>query len=405
MSAATDSKYKNLPGIVSDQPDVYETTDLPEADQPKPTEERFDSEHIEKTNINLSSAFQSFRGKSLLAEQTDFSDSIVVRQKRGYSTNPTVIAIGAIGSNEPETVVEKYNRLQLEIKDLAVALEDIKKTAERTDSGTNLSADAIVSLQSQLKELQAEQILGPSAQFHIADPQGQGIKSLIGKVEELKKQTTAPTKTDSKKKAEGEKTSAARLVYELYPSGNSTISGQAVKAAELESRLNKLETVLGISDEKNLSEIHASGKTVVEAVQTMSDKVKMLDLNHLDLVEARLTVLQQKMTQINEKKQAIDGDSVAKVNEVYEMMSKWDAYCSTLPQLLSRMRSLSELHEQALQFSQALTQLDTVQQQLSKSLEMDSSLLGDVRAGLAENMEIIKTQCESIDKRIKMLTK
>lgn len=47
----------------------------------------------------------------------------------------------------------------------------------------------------------------------------------------------------------------------------------------------------------------------------MSDKVKMLDLNHLDLVEARLTVLQQKMTQINEKKQAIDGDSVAKVSE------------------------------------------------------------------------------------------
>ncbi len=43
-------------------------------------------------------------------------------------------------------------------------------------SSPNLSVDSIVALQCQLKELQAEQILGPSAHFHIADPQGQGMR-------------------------------------------------------------------------------------------------------------------------------------------------------------------------------------------------------------------------------------
>lgn len=66
------------------------------------------------------------------------------------------------------------------------------------------------------------------------------------------------------------------------------------------------------------------------------------------------------------------------INELYEAVKKWDSFCESLPQLLTRMQALKHLHEQAIQFSQALTQLDTVQQQISKTLETDSALLDEV---------------------------
>ncbi len=34
------------------------------------------------------------------------------------------------------------------------------------------------------------------------------------------------------------------------------------------------------------------------------------------------------------------------VNELFELMKKWDSFCASLPQLVARMQSLSELHEQ-----------------------------------------------------------
>lgn len=43
----------------------------------------------------------------------------------------------------------------------------------------------------------------------------------------------------------------------------------------------------------------------------------MLDLNHLELVEARLTVLSQKLSQIKEKKTALDGEDASKVAKFF----------------------------------------------------------------------------------------
>lgn len=59
----------------------------------------------------------------------------------------------------------------------------------------------------------------------------------------------------------------------------------------------------------------------------------------------------------------------------------------------------------AMQFSQALTQLDGVQQQLVKSVETDSKLLQELKAGMAENMQVLRTNCESLEKRLKTLGK
>ena len=97
------------------------------------------------------------------------------------------------------------------------------------------------------------------------------------------------------------------------------------------------------------------------------------------------------------------------------MMRKWDAMCSSLPQLVSRLQSLKDLHEQgktiwaifsvllisilfaifaALQFSQSITYIDGIQQELSKTLDLNVNVLKEVSdASLCKNKEYFKQDC------------
>lgn len=104
-----DPKYENLPGIVStlcrksenywsrfvdigvlnfyfsqayDQPDVYETGDLPEADQPDPSEEE-ENECIEQLHLSVKDSFNKFKGR-FLTGAVDFSDRLSRKNRIGY---------------------------------------------------------------------------------------------------------------------------------------------------------------------------------------------------------------------------------------------------------------------------------------------------------------------------------
>ena len=84
-----DPKYANLPGIAHDQPDVFETGDLPESDQHYDDEAEGSSviDHVVETlHVSASDAMGRFAGKNLDAAGVDFSDRIKggSRGKRGY---------------------------------------------------------------------------------------------------------------------------------------------------------------------------------------------------------------------------------------------------------------------------------------------------------------------------------
>ena len=83
-----DPKYANLPGIAHDQPDSYETGDLPESEQhyDEDAEGSIIDNAIEMLHISASDAMGRFAGKNLDAGGVDFSDRIKGggRGKRGY---------------------------------------------------------------------------------------------------------------------------------------------------------------------------------------------------------------------------------------------------------------------------------------------------------------------------------
>uniref|UniRef100_A0A183BKM2 DUF4094 domain-containing protein n=1 Tax=Globodera pallida TaxID=36090 RepID=A0A183BKM2_GLOPA len=86
-------------------------------------EEEFESEELEKVHLSMGLARKRFDNCMLNSEGADFSDSVGARRlKRGFKANEIFEAEPA-GSEEEETLEQRYNRLTQEVKKLAAEVE------------------------------------------------------------------------------------------------------------------------------------------------------------------------------------------------------------------------------------------------------------------------------------------
>ncbi len=52
----------------------------------------------------------------------------------------------------------------------------------------------------------------------------------------------------------------------------------------------------------------------MDGVESLQQKLQLLDLNQMDALDARLTLLLQKLNQLHEKKKQLEGNDAAKVS-------------------------------------------------------------------------------------------
>lgn len=64
----------------------------------------------------------------------------------------------------------------------------------------------------------------------------------------------------------------------------------------------------------------------------------------------------------------IDENLEKKVNEILELMQKWDVTCSSLPSNVNKVKALNRLHEQAQHFAGGLSHLKTIREKLEKEV-------------------------------------
>jgi len=74
-----------------------------------------------------------------------------------------------------------------------------------------------------------------------------------------------------------------------------------------------------------------------------------------------------------------------------------------LPELVDRLDSLQLLHEKALGFSKAMTQLDSVQQKLDDNLASNQKLLKETQSKFSENLSNIQNNFNHIENRLSAL--
>ncbi|XP_030846061.1 dynactin subunit 2 [Strongylocentrotus purpuratus] len=401
-----DPKYANLPGIDT-QPDVYETNDLAEDDQQRELAE-LSSESVEKLSINTKEAFNKFQDKMLLSGQVDFSDRISQARRTGYVAPKKEYEILEDGYQDKETPVQRFQRLQHEIRDLGQEVDKLQKTAKEESSGVGVSPATLMQdisvLQQQLYGLHLEKILGNESVIEAADPQGSLPKKLFNQLDAFKKEAGQPSTPPKKGTQE---TKDGHVTYELYYRPEQNKFTQVSKGAELEQRLNGLEAMLG-QDPQKLASLTAdsSSKSLMESVSQLQARVAILDVGQVDHIEARIQGLLQRLDQVSEKKSAVeDAGKDSKISALYEMVQKWDSIADTLPKVVDRLQALKDLHEQALQFSQALSQLDIAQQQLTSSMGSQDTLLKQLKESFAANLASIQANCESLESRMKGVKK
>ncbi|KAM3878242.1 dynactin subunit 2 [Diretmus argenteus] len=400
-----DPKYANLPGIAFNEPDVYETGDLPEDDQAQFESEELCSDSVERIVVNPNAAYDKFKDKHVSTKGLDFSDRISRSKRVGYESGDYEI-LGE-GCGVKETPQQKYQRLVNEIQELTQEVEVIQATTKETNAEERLTpvvlAQQAAQLKQQLVSAHLDSLLGPQAHINLADPDGALARRLLTQLEAAKGGSRGPGES----KAAAAKGPDGVVLYELHSRPEQEKFNESAKMAELEKRLAELESAVGSgSDKQGPLSAGAQGASLMDTMDLLQARVSALDSATLDQVEARLQSVLGKMNEIAKHKAAIeDADTQNKVSQLYDVVQKWDAMATSVPQVVQRLIAVKELHEQAMQFGQLLTHLDTTQQMINNSLKDNNTLLTQVQQTMKENLVAVEDNFSTLDQRMKKLCK
>nr|XP_048274833.1 dynactin subunit 2 isoform X2 [Myodes glareolus] len=402
-----DPKYADLPGIARNEPDVYETSDLPEDDQAEfdAELEELTSTSVEHIIVNPNAAYDKFKDKRVGTKGLDFSDRIGKTKRTGYESGDYEMLGEGLGVKE--TPQQKYQRLLHEVQELTTEVEKIKTTVKESATEEKLTpvvlAKQLAALKQQLVASHLEKLLGPDAAINLTDPDGALAKRLLLQLEATKNSKG----TSGGRTTGGTPPESGLVTYELHSRPEQDKFSQAAKVAELEKRLTELEaTVHCDQDAQNPLSAGLQGACLMETVELLQAKVNALDLAVLDQVEARLQSVLGKVNEIAKHKASVeDADTQSKVHQLYETIQRWSPTASALPELVQRLVTIKQLHEQAMQYGQLLTHLDTTQQMIAASLKDNATLLAQVQTTMCENLATVEGNFASIDERMKKLGK
>ncbi|KAK0097847.1 hypothetical protein PV326_013242 [Microctonus aethiopoides] len=401
-----DSKYADLPGIAYNQVDVYETTDLPESEQFSTNNEE-ETDAIERLHISASEAFNKFKGKHVITKGVDFSDRISRKPRTGYNA---VFGVWELpGEGEQETPLQKYQRLQSEIKELFDEVSSLKEKAKE-DEETKNAVDIIAQVEEagkQLNSLKLDECLGTDLVATLTDPQGTRLKQLESQIELFKNAGGQEIQKDQPKDNDTPTVNGV-LKYEMIYLPEKAKMQEVTRVAQLEQRLARLENVIGVHDDK-LDKFTQNLKSqgVVEAVQQLSAKTALLDSTQIEAMEGRITTLSHKMDTLAQKKSSMPPDTERdlKISEMYEILKKTETISEILPQTVERMVALKAIHSRAGEFTKSLTQLEELQSQISSKLESNNSVLKGVQDSFATNLEVIRKNITALEERVNKLKK
>jgi len=400
-----DPKYAGLPGIAHDQPDVFETNDLPESDQNFGTEFDGTSDSVETIQITANEAFGKFKGKNVECDNIDFSDRIRRSKRQGYVTWTGDYEIDGSASVAKETPLQKYQRLNCEVREL---LDEIETTVKQDGQENSKTMAGLARQTAQLQELlmahKLEDTLGSDLVKRLEDPRSAVKEQLLAQLDALKNSDSSNHPKTVGGTANVNESSKPAM-YELLMKPENAKLEEQKKIAEIDMRLKNLEALLVPSSEKiSCLATETNQKNVVGSIEVLTSKLSLLEPSHLDHIEGRLASLAQKMNVISEKKSQVeDAEKQNKIAELYDICNKTEANSVALPELVDRLDALQLLHEKALGFSKAMTQLDSVQQKLDENLASNQKLLQDTQAKFSENLSNIQNNFNHIETRLSAL--
>ncbi|XGW15727.1 hypothetical protein V3C99_001294 [Haemonchus contortus] len=336
---------------VTGKEDVYESEDLPESEQfinnfaAKSTIDSTDNENIELIHLDIDAARKRFKDRTLNTRNIDFSDSIAKRRGKSYGSSMYVLEVVGKDYGEPETTDQKYNRIAIEIDELAQQLQE-----DSAKSNSTVNESSIAALADELKAVKVSKVSG-------------GVRT--------SKENEAPTKTSAS------------------PDG---------KLLSLEQRLRRIETLVGEAD--------PCRQPIADFMEDVRFRLDVLNPSYIEGMETKLNSIISKLDQVDDKRQkSVDGEMETKVNDLLELMSKWDVVCAAMPSNLKKLQGLHRLHEQAQHFSERLSQLVGVRDQIEKAIAADRMAMCELQVKAKEDISALLGQVTNLEERLKKIEK
>jgi len=387
-------KYDTLPFIDSSGKDTFETGEEPA--QPDFDNNELKSDAVEHLSLDTTKSFDFFKNKYLDSSNTDFSDRIQKTHKGGYQAKSVYEIIGEQVAKE--TPQQKYQRLQLELQELAEEVQHIKETKSGEAQQLNPVAlsQQVNELQKQLHDLHLEKVLGPEVVGASGVQPGTWTREILNQLQSFKAHQTA-TKTDAEE----------NVLYELRYKPEHTKFAQSTKIMELEAKLKEIESYVG-TDKQSLDTVigqaPGSSGNLMEVAASIQAKLSLFDITHIDIIATRLQGLLHCINEISQKKDTMEHvETQTKINELHELITGWDSVATVVPDLIDQLKSLHSLNEQAVTFSQSLQHLTTTQGEVANKLRNQKDMLDKFEKSFADNIDIIQTNCCTLETRVNNL--
>lgn len=350
-----------LPGIAIDQPDVFETPEVPKNEQ-RLINHALESSVVDVIKVKQVDAFKRFEKSSLIASEVDFCGRV---GQRGYQTwGEWQLPEGSRIIHEDETVLEKYRRLQTEVAELKQKLQlDLSDTHIQSPLSGDLTVGLVISHLEELVTCLQSMKVEQWAESDFLGGSRQETPVLADLNKDVEKLTASTTETKDAKSKEDTK-SRSCLTYELLCQPALSRSGDLTVLNQMEQKLKRVENVVGIEKTSFLNNI-SNERTIADAVSVLAQKVSQLDPSHLEQIDGRLTSLIQKLNQIQEGKSKLDSvERDARLVGLLQVLKETECQRLALPVIASRLNSLSELEQQGTYLRDSISPVNNVSYRL-----------------------------------------
>lgn len=381
MAQVSSSNTNSLPGIVTDQPEIFESEPVQSDDAGinefdllanDPTDDA-----IALIEVPIKQAFSYF------AERENEIAKFYVQRHGEYK----------IAGDKPgqETDVEKYHRLVSEVNELLNKFQtqnapDLEKAQMSAVGCLNVSAltSNLNTLSKQLKALEF------AAEDGSLEPTQSGFRDIQMKLDGM-----------------GEKIDIDALKQtEIKESRRDVIS--QVRMSALERRLNLLESLLGHDDNQVQNVLKKTkSENLTEAAETLSTWLSLIKPDSAQRVGRELDYLTQRLEKINEtstsEEDKLDPQSRTKLDQLFNLVTSTDKYRAMVPTIIHRLSAMEELQQKAAHVTTTVNHLELVQSQIVDSLQSNKDELSSLNEMFSKNIEMIKEYSNDIDSRIRAL--
>jgi dynactin-2 len=378
--------------------EVFETPDLPSTSFNY--EDDRSSEAVHSLDASMNTSFKKFKNTSLETKTADFSDSLCRPRQHGFVAEPSEYGLQSV-AREPETLMERYQRLKTEVAELASDVEQVQQAQGDSRKMLGVSpvdlAQDVHLLQKQLHDVQMDQVMGAQ---HLTTPHSPYHSLLL---RDLKSQVDALGSGD---RGVVSGSHGDQPIYELYARTETAKFAHLSKLSEVEERLAQLEGVVGSTDTRVSSTaggLDADQKDLSTAVLNLQAKVALLDPAHISGIGSQLQEVVSLLGQVEKKTEEGekgDSDKQAKIAEALEAVNGIKSIAPLVPDLIARLHALRDLHERAAQFASSVALMSDSQDQLSRQTADLRTLLTKMETSFKENLATVQANFASLEARL-----